>query len=105
MYKFFTLILILAATVGCASPGGIGVLYNHKSIVRYVFEHSPAEKADIRLLDVISNTKALRGPIGSVCLVKYTRAGVAHEVSVIRADVDTFRVPDYGHFKQLGVHK
>lgn len=92
----YVLALMIAVVTGCASPGGIGVLYNKKGVVKHVFEKSPAEKAGLLLEDIISNTKELRGPIGSMCLVKYTRDGKHYQKLIERADVETFRVKDHG---------
>lgn len=102
MIKYLLTALIMLT--GCAS-GGIGVLYNKKGVVKYVFDKSPAQQSGILLEDIINNTKQLRGPIGTICLVKYTRNGIAHEQSIMRVDVDTFHIPDYGSFAQKGSKK
>lgn len=89
MKLLLTLSLLLAA--GCASKGAIGVAYNRQGVVKVVFTGSPAEKADIRVEDIILNPKELRGPIGSICHVKGSRAGVEYEKAVKRADVNSFQ--------------
>lgn len=94
------LMVCIFGLIGCASPGGIGVLYNKKGTVKYIFEESPADKAGMMLEDIIANTKELRGPIGSKCLVKYSRDGKSYQKLIERVDVDTFRVKDYGSFKK-----
>lgn len=94
-YLLLVFILIL---VNCASPGGIGVLFNRKGIVKYVFANSPAQKAGIILEDLLLNPKDLRGPIGSMCIVKWKRGSTIYEQDIVRADVSTFRRPEYETF-------
>lgn len=94
--------ILLAAgwLLGCASPGGIGVMYNKKGVVKYVFEHSPAENAGLMLEDMILNTKELRGPIGSMCHVRWKRGEMIYEKYIQRADVGTFKEPNYGSWRK-----
>lgn len=99
MIKKLLLVLMLATTVGCASSGGIGVLYNKKGVVKYVFENSPAEEAGIETEDTILNPKELRGKIGTICRVRWQRGAVLYTRDIKRADVDTFRVKDYGSWE------
>jgi hypothetical protein len=94
----YLLLLLPLILVNCASPGGIGVLYNKKGVVKHVFENSPANAAGIMLEDVLLNKKDLRGKIGTICRVRWQRGTVLHERDIIRADVSTFRGQDYGTF-------
>lgn len=99
--KFILSILVAGFLFGCASPGGIGVLYNKKGVVKYIFEKSPAEKAGIEKEDIILNTKELRGPIGSICKVKWQRGAVLYTKEIERVDVNTFKIKqeDYGSWE------
>lgn len=94
----FIALFIALSLAGCASPGGIGVLYNKKGVVKYVFEASPADAAGMEVEDLILNPKELRGKIGTVCHVRWQRGAVLYQRNLIRVDADTFRRPDYGTF-------
>ncbi len=85
---------MLVLLMACASNGVIGVAYNKQGIVKYVFKNSSAEKAGILLEDKILNKTSLRGRVGSMCLVKYERVGVYHEIFVLRQHIDTLEYPD-----------
>ena len=86
-------ILFLTA---CASPGVIGVGYNKKGVVKYIYKESPAEKAGIMLEDIILNPKKLRGPIGSICHVEFKRDNVLMKKDIERVDVDSLKGESYG---------
>lgn len=88
-----TLLLSLLLLTGCASPGVVGVAYNKKGIVKYVFEGSNADKAGIKVEDKILNTKDLRGKVGTVIIVKLVRAGVGFELKIERQHIDTLKNP------------
>lgn len=83
--------LIFAASLSCASNGGIGVGYDAQNVVQMVLKNSPAQRADIHVGDQLLAPIPKPGRIGTMCLVRYMRDKTYFELRLKRVNLDKLR--------------